>query len=298
MSRTSLPTAPGQRSSAAKTAHHRTGDRAGTGCNRRNRRLVVVCRTGQLLSVPKPDDVTCDANASTECSLAGADWATYESTLKALGIPYKTHKEYSDDVAEGKIISSSVNKTKAVVNSRISKRANQELTVVVSKGVRMTTIPKDILDANSANGKDPLNALKKAGFDNVKHDESKDEYSMDTPQGVALTISPDPGTTAKHNDEVTVTLSKGPMPVTMPNIVGKTQDEMQAALGELKLTANVTEQYDDKVEGPAKSFPRLREAGAQLKWGDSVDVVISRVRDGDDTVRPCRQTGKRRNQDT
>lgn len=88
---------------------------------------------GSYWSVPKPDDVTCDANASTECSLAGADWATYESTLKALGIPYKTHKEYSDDVAEGKIISSSVNKTKAVVNSRISKRANQELTVVVSR---------------------------------------------------------------------------------------------------------------------------------------------------------------------
>ncbi|MDU3638302.1 MAG: PASTA domain-containing protein [Bifidobacterium longum] len=230
---------------------------------------------GSYWSVPKPDDVTCDANASTECSLAGADWATYESTLKALGIPYKTHKEYSDDVAEGKIISSSVNKTKAVVNSRISKRANQELTVVVSKGVRMTTIPKDILDANSANGKDPLNALKKAGFDNVKHDESKDEYSMDTPQGVALTISPDPGTTAKHNDEVTVTLSKGPMPVTMPNIVGKTQDEMQAALGELKLTANVTEQYDDKVEA-GQVISASQEAGAQLKWGDSVDVVISK----------------------
>ena len=66
-----------------------------------------------------------------------------------------------------------MNKTKAVVNSRIS----QELTVVVSKGV--PTIPKDILDANSANGKDPLNALR-AGFDNVD-DESKDEYSMDTP---------------------------------------------------------------------------------------------------------------------
>ena len=230
---------------------------------------------GSYWSVPKPDDVTCDANAGTECSLAGADWATYESTLKALGIPYKTHKEYNDDVAEGKIISSSVNKTKAVVNSHISKRANQELTVVVSKGVRMATIPKDILDANSANGKDPLNALKRAGFDNVKHDESKDEYSMDTPQGVALTISPDPGTAAKHNDEVTVTLSKGPMPVTMPNIVGKTQDEMQAALGELKLTANVTEQYDDKVEA-GQVISASQEAGAQLKWGDSVDVVISK----------------------
>lgn len=275
MSRTSLPTAPGQRSSAAKPliivlvivlVLAAIGGTAG---------WWWFAGPGSYWSVPKPDDVTCDANASTECSLAGADWATYESTLKALGIPYKTHKEYSDDVAEGKIISSSVNKTKAVVNSRISKRANQELTVVVSKGVRMITIPKDILDANSANGKDPLNALKKAGFDNVKHDESKDEYSMDTPQGVALTISPDPGTTAKHNDEVTVTLSKGPMPVTMPNIVGKTQDEMQAALGELKLTANVTEQYDDKVEA-GQVISASQEAGAQLKWGDSVDVVISK----------------------
>ena len=49
------------------------------------------------------------------------------------------------------------------------------------------------------------------------------------------------------------------MPVTMPNIVGKTQDEMQAALGELKLTANVTEQYDDKVEAGQSHFPRLRK---------------------------------------
>ena len=39
------------------------------------------------------------------------------------------------------------------------------------------------------------------------------------------------------------------MPVTMPNIVGKTQDEMQAALGELKLTANVTEQANEHLVG-------------------------------------------------
>ena len=65
------------------------------------------------------------------------------------------------------------------------------------------------------------------------------------------------------------------MPVTMPNIVGKTQDEMQAALGELKLTANVTEQYDDKVEA-GQVISASQEAGAQLKWGDSVDVVISK----------------------
>lgn len=229
---------------------------------------------GSYWNVPKADDVACDANA-TECSLSGADWATYESTLKALGVPYDTQQEYSDDIAEGKIISTSVNDTAAYVNSRISKRHNQKLMVVVSKGVQMATIPDDILDTTSGNGKNPLDALKKAGFDNVKHDESQDEYSMDKPEGTVLSISPAPGTTAKHNTEVTVTLSKGPMPVVMPNVIGMTRDEMQAALSELKLTANVTEQYDDKIAS-GEVISASQNAGAQLKWGDSVDVVISK----------------------
>ena len=38
---------------------------------------------------------------------------------------------------------------------------------------------------------------------------------------------------------------------------------MQAALGELKLTANVTEAITVMRQSrPAKSFPRLKEAGA------------------------------------
>lgn len=229
---------------------------------------------GSYWNVPQPQDVTCSADG-TACPLTGADWTTYESTLKALGIPYETTQEYSDDVAEGKIISASVAGDDAVVNSRISKRHDQKLDIVVSRGIRMATIPADILDANSANGKSPLDALKKAGFTNVKHDSSKDEYSMDKPEGAALTISPDPGTTAKHNAEVTVTLSKGPMPVSMPDIVGKTKDEMQAALSELKLTANVTEQYDDKIPA-GEVISASQQAGAQLKWGDTVDVVVSK----------------------
>lgn len=228
---------------------------------------------GSYWSVPQPDDVTCKAD--TECSLSGADWSKYESALKVAGIPYKAEKQYSDDIAEGKIVSVSVNGNNAVVGSHVSKRNGQQLTVMVSQGVHMVTIPEDILDTNSENGKDPLAALKKNGFDNIKHDESKDEYSMDKPQGAALSISPDPGTTVKHNDEVTVTLSKGPMPVSMPDVVGKTKDDMQAAFDELKLTANITEQYDDKIAA-GEVISASQEAGAQLKWGDSVDVVVSK----------------------
>jgi serine/threonine-protein kinase len=227
---------------------------------------------GSYWSVPKPDDVTCEADA--RCSLAGAKWASYENLLKQTGIPYAQKQDYSDDIAKGIIISASVHDTDAFVDSHVSKKG-QRLTVTVSKGAQMSTIPTDILDVSSPNGKDPLTALEKAGFDNVRHDTSKDEYSLDKPENALLTISPDPGTTLKHNAEVTVTLSKGPMPVSMPDIVGKTKDEMQASFDELKLTANITEQFDDKISA-GEVISSSQKAGTQLKWGDSVDVVVSK----------------------
>ncbi|NMM93091.1 Stk1 family PASTA domain-containing Ser/Thr kinase [Bifidobacterium oedipodis] len=223
---------------------------------------------GSYWNVPQPQDITC--TEGTNCSLAGADWATYESTLKVAGIPYTTVEDNSDIIDEGKVISATVDDKAVYVDSRIGKRSGQQLTITISKGVKSATIPSNILDSAT-----PLDDLKNAGFDNIKHDDSTDQYSMDKAEGTLLSISPDPGTTLKHNDEVTVSLSKGLMPVTMPNIVGKTQDEMQASFDELKLTANVTEQFDDKIPA-GEVISASQDAGAQLKWGDSVDVVVSK----------------------
>lgn len=228
---------------------------------------------GSYWELPKPSDVSC-AEGET-CTIAGAKWKTYEGTLKVTGIPYKTSEDYSDTVAEGAIISAKIDGADATVNEHVSKRHTPTLQVVVSRGVRMATIPNDILDPDSANGKAPLDALKAAGFTNVTHDESKDAYSQTLPEGVTLTISPDPGTTLKHNDEVTVTLSKGPMPVQMPDIVGRSKDEATQALNDLKLKSNFTEQYSDTVEA-GKVISASVGKGAQLHWGDSVDVVVSK----------------------
>ncbi|KAB7787949.1 Stk1 family PASTA domain-containing Ser/Thr kinase [Bifidobacterium cebidarum] len=229
---------------------------------------------GSYWSVPQPEDVSC-TEGDAQCPLSGADWSTYESLLKTTGIPYQVSREYNDTVDKGKIISVSLGKAEAFVNSRVGKRGNQQLKIVVSKGTQMVTIPDDILDSSAANGKDPITALKNAGFSNITHDESQDQYSMDVPEGAALTISPDPGTTMKHDAEVTITLSKGPMPVSMPDIVGKTKDEMLDSFDQLKLTANITEEYDDKIAA-GTVMSASQKAGTQLKWGDSVDVVVSK----------------------
>ena len=227
---------------------------------------------GSYWTMPQPDGMSC--SDSVACPITGVKWSDYESLLKVSDIEYEVSEKYSDSITEGDIISTDP----ANVGDRGSKRRGQKVKVVVSKGVRQATVPADILDATSASGKDPINALKKAGFDNVEQTTASDDtYSMEVPQGALLSLSVDPGATLPHNTTITVTVSQGPKPVTMPNIVGKTKDEAQQTMDDLKLTANWTESFDDKIP-QSQVISTSVSSGNTLHWGDSVDVVVSKDR--------------------
>lgn len=225
---------------------------------------------GSYWTMPQPDGMSC--SDSVACPITGVKWSDYESLLKVSDIEYEVSEKYSDSITEGDIISTDP----ANVGDRGSKRRGQKVKVVVSKGVRQATVPADILDATSASGKDPINALKKAGFDNVEQTTASDDtYSMEVPQGALLSLSVDPGATLPHNTTITVTVSQGPKPVTMPNIVGKTKDKAQQTMDDLKLTANWTESFDDKIP-QGQVISTSVSSGNTLHWGDSVDVVVSK----------------------
>ena len=103
-----------------------------------------------------------------------------------------------------------------------------------------------------------------------------------------MSITPEPGTTLKHNAKVTVSLSKGPMPVTMPDIAGRAKDEASRALDDLKLKATFTEEFSDTVaagEVISTSVPK----DTQLHWGDAVEVTVSK---GPETVTLPNVVGK------
>lgn len=143
---------------------------------------------GSYWTMPQPDGMSC--SDSVACPITGVKWSDYESLLKVSDIEYEVSEKYSDSITEGDIISTDP----ANVGDRGSKRRGQKVKVVVSKGVRQATVPADILDATSASGKDPINALKKAGFDNVEQTTASDDtYSMEVPQGALLSLSVEPG---------------------------------------------------------------------------------------------------------
>ncbi len=225
---------------------------------------------GSYWTMPQPEDLTCDS--STACAITDVRWSSYEELLKFSNIEYETSEEYSDTIGDGNIIRTNPEN----VGDHVGKRNNQKVTVVVSKGIEQATVPSDILDENSDAGKDPINALKNAGFDNIEQTEASDDtYSMDVPQGALLSLNVDPGATLPHNTKITVTISQGPKPVTMPEIVGKTKDEAQQSLDELRITANWTEQYDDKI-AKGQVISASAKSGDSLHWGDSVEVVVSK----------------------
>ncbi|MDF7664070.1 PASTA domain-containing protein [Bifidobacterium sp. ESL0763] len=229
---------------------------------------------GSYWNVPKPDQLSCPSQGS--CRIADVRWSPYESTLKVAGVPYQVRRDYSDTVKAGNIISTDPGS----VGSHVSKRRSGKLRVVVSRGVRQATVPKDILDPKSADGRKPLAALKKAGFTKVVHRQGADEYSETLPAGAVQSITPKPGARVAHNHKVVVVLSKGPMPVSMPDIVGRSRQEAQVALDDAKLKANYTEQFSDTVDAGVIVSSSIK-AGTQLHWGDSVDIVVSK---GPETV--------------
>ena len=223
---------------------------------------------GSYYALPKPDDISCSENQ--ECKVIGADFAKYARTLKVAGIDVDTDYDFSDQVPKGCIIAADPD----TVGARISKRGGR-LNLTVSKGVRQATVPTDILMPDTSNGKDPLQALKTAGFDKIDHDSSKDQYSMDIPEGAAISVQPAPGTRTRHDTKVSLVLSKGRMPVAMPDIIGKAGDDAKAALEALKLKVNYSEDWSDTVPRN-QVISASHQAQEQLHWGDAVSVVISK----------------------
>ena len=232
---------------------------------------------GSYNTMPKPEGLECEQNAP--CRITGVDWKSYESALNVSDIHYEVSRAHSDDVPEGDVISTDP----AYVDAHVSKRHEQTVKVVVSLGIQQVTIPKDIKSSD-----DPLAALKRAGIEHIEHSDDTDEWSLDVPQGMVISITPEPGTTIAHNETVDVVLSKGPMPVQMPDLIGQTKDYAQKTLEEDKLEVTFEEEFSDSVP-VGQVLYTSQDAGSTLHWGDAVTVTVSK---GPETVKMPDVVGK------
>ncbi|MFI6129071.1 Stk1 family PASTA domain-containing Ser/Thr kinase [Micromonospora sp. NPDC051141] len=99
-------------------------------------------------------------------------------------------------------------------------------------------------------------------------------YDDALPAGVVLATDPKVGTVVKPGAKVTLILSKGRAPVTVPNLVGKNINEARGILGKLGLTAE--ENYKDSDKPKDEILGQSPADGTGVEKGAKVKLEISK----------------------
>ena len=125
----------------------------------------------------------------------------------------------------------------------------------------------------------------------VRIERGPDKYDDNLPPGVVIAVDPKPGTEVKPGDKVTVTVSKGRAPITVPNLVGKNINEARAILSNHGLVPRETyvqsNEPKDQVIRQSPQFGAGVEKGAEVKLDVSMGppmVTVPRV-----VGMPCQQ---------
>ncbi|NEA65841.1 Stk1 family PASTA domain-containing Ser/Thr kinase [Streptomyces sp. SID12488] len=137
--------------------------------------------------------------------------------LKRNGLePGRVTREFSEEVPRGSVISTSP-------DAGTERRAGSAVALVVSKGS-----PVEISDVTGASLADAQAELEEAGL-KVKvatGTVNSDEFE----QGEVAVQSPEGGSEAEQGDTVTLTISKGPEMIEVPDVVGDSVDDAKEAL--------------------------------------------------------------------
>ncbi|PPS74836.1 MULTISPECIES: Stk1 family PASTA domain-containing Ser/Thr kinase [Streptomyces] len=150
-------------------------------------------------------------------ALAGRKLGTAQDQLRDDGLePGMVTREFSEDVPRGSVVSA-----RPADGTKV--RAGTAVALVVSKGA-----PIDIPDVTGSDEADARSELTEAGLKVKIATERVNSSEYDKGQVVRQT--PKSGIRAAEGDTVTLTLSKGPEMIEVPDVVGDSVDDARQAL--------------------------------------------------------------------
>lgn len=193
--------------------------------------------------------------------LTGMTFDEAQTALKKLKLGIKDNGTVSSDtVDEGKIAEQDYKKGEKVAE-------NTTIKVKISSGKGEISIPSVVGSDESAAG----TTLKNAGF----KVSTQYEYNNSVAEGKVISQTPDAGTSGKEGDTVTITVSQGVKTVTVPNVLGQSQDAATASLTGAGLTvSSVSSDYSDTVAAGSVISQSIAD-GKIVDEGTSITLVVS-----------------------
>ena len=198
-------------------------------------------------------------------NVVGKQVEAAKSTLLAKNLRVSVSETYSEDVPQGFVISQYPEAGSVVKEQRM-------VTIVVSKGTEVTTVP----DLRGLSRRDAELQLKNAGLKLGRVDE---QYSADVPADMVISQSPKPPAQINKGTAVDLVVSKGvgPKKITLPDFRGSSLSTIATQLESLKLkVGTVTEAPSDKYS-PGTISAQSPGPGAEIAEGSAVDFTVAKA---------------------
>ncbi|MFI7546210.1 Stk1 family PASTA domain-containing Ser/Thr kinase [Actinoplanes sp. NPDC049599] len=158
------------------------------------------------------------------------------------------------------------------------------VTLTLSLGPERYPVP-DVVGMELAAARGELEGTK------LKAKEGTGKYSDSIPQGVVISTDPKANAQLKPGATVTLVVSKGRAPITVPDLKGKNINDARAQAQQLGLT--VVEQYKDNDQPADQVIDQSPAPGTGAEKDDEIKLVVSKgppqVSVPDVNNQPCQQ---------
>ncbi|MEU1461337.1 Stk1 family PASTA domain-containing Ser/Thr kinase [Streptomyces sp. NPDC005727] len=204
---------------------------------------LVISRGPEIVKVP---------------DLRGVPLAEARSRLKSAGLePGMVNRAFSDSVDRGSVISTDP-------QTGVERHAGSAIALLVSKGS-----PVDVPDVT---GEDPDSARQDLEDAGLKVRISAQQVNSEYDKGQVARQTPGADGRAAEGDTVTLTLSKGPVMVTVPDVVGSSVDDatqrLEAAGFEVNEDRGLLGLFGDTVKEQSV------DAGEKAPKGSTITITI------------------------
>lgn len=194
-------------------------------------------------------------------AVANRTVAEAQQLLRDAGFQSSTQDVFDDDVKAGLVVGSEPGAGTEI-------RKFQQVSLFVSKGPQLFPLPQltgKTLDAS----KEALNGAEMAlGKVTEKFDE-------EVPAGTVLGQAPASGTPVRHGTPVSLTVSKGPQPIPVPDVRGQDQDAAFRAIEAAGLKAVFAAETVHDKDVPKGAVVSQEPASGTLTRGQTVTLTIS-----------------------
>ena len=225
--------------------------------------LIGLAASGLIGGKPSPTP-TPTATAATVPDVSGMTEEDAKGAIEGVGLTYNRGQDVpSDTVKEGLAVSSDPGAgTSAVLGT--------EITVSFSSGAATAEVP-------NVAGMSQSEARKKIEEAGLAWGDVTTEDSPSTQEGNVVRTNPAAGTSMSRGETVSIVVSSGR--TTVPDVVGKSQDEAQAAIEAAGLTYNTTTN-DTKTTDSSKNDQYIvtaidPQAGQSVNLQSSVTLTVT-----------------------